>query len=257
MSTNPQNDDAGAQPGAGGRESPNPDPNKKSEWILVLGFFALAALLFAMPRHAPVPLAPQSKVDRAELVPSPRRNAMADPAGIMVEGASQNCNACHQIFKSNPTAASAVNFHKSIVLQHGLNNRCVNCHDVNDRELLTLRDGATVPFSQTPMLCAQCHGTVFRDWERGTHGKTMGSWKTQSPEQHRLTCNQCHDPHSPKYEPYIPLPGPNTLRMGEQDSDHALEGKQSPLQRWLSRSNGAESHRDAPAPHLENPGEKP
>ena len=203
--------------------------------FLALSFVILAAVLFVLSGPAPVPLAPQVAVEPSALKSGPRRAAMVDPPSVLIAGAAQNCNACHQIFKSSSPAGAAPTFHTAVVLKHGMNNRCANCHDIDNREMLTLRDGQRVPFGETPLLCAQCHGTVFRDWQRGMHGKTSGSWVTGSPEQHRLTCNQCHDPHSPRYEPYRPLPGPNTLRMGPQESHTGLEGKRSPLQRWLTQ----------------------
>ncbi len=171
---------------------------------------------------------------------------MSDPAHILVDGVPQNCNGCHQIFQSNSPAGAALNYHNEIQLRHGLNNRCVNCHDPQNRERLTLRDGVTVSFAETAQLCAQCHGTVYRDWERGTHGKTLGSWITNSDAQRRLSCTECHNPHSPKYDPYKPLPGPNTLRMGEQPASPAggAHGKQSPLQHWLRELDS--KHRDHP-----------
>ncbi|QYK49289.1 MAG: hypothetical protein KF838_05410 [Phycisphaeraceae bacterium] len=166
---------------------------------------------------------------------------MSDPAHILVDGVPQNCNGCHQIFESSSPAGANLSYHADIRLRHGLNNRCINCHDPQNRERLTLRDGATVSIAETPQLCAQCHGTVYRDWERGTHGKTLGSWITGSAELRRLSCNECHNPHAPKFEPFEPLPGPNTLRMGTQHSspshDHGEE--LSPLQRWLGKLDDA------------------
>jgi len=120
-----------------------------------------------------------------------------------------------------------------------MNTRCVNCHDVTNRELLTLRDGSTVAYAQTPLLCAQCHGTTYRDWQKGTHGKTLGSWKTDSASQRRLSCNECHDPHSPRYAPYEPLPGPNTLRMGMQAHEGGHGPERSPLRRWIHSTSTA------------------
>lgn len=204
-------------------------------WLLPVGFAALAGLLFAGSRQGGISSPPAVLIDQASLAVGPRRTAMADPPHINVDGSPQNCNGCHQIFRSDSPAGTALSYHQEVRLSHGLNNRCVNCHDSENRERLTLRDGATVPFTETPQLCAQCHGTVYRDWQRGTHGKTLGSWITNSEAQHRLSCNECHNPHSPKYEPYEPLPGPNTLRMGAQGSgpSHDPGGKQSPLQRRL------------------------
>lgn len=204
-------------------------------WLLPIGFVALAVLLFAGSRQGGVAVPTAVVIDPESLLVGPRRMAMADPPHIAIDGAPQNCNGCHQIFQSNSPAGATLNYHQEIRLQHGLNNRCVNCHDSQNRERLTLRDGATVSFAETPQLCAQCHGTVYRDWERGTHGKTLGSWITNSDAQRRLSCTECHNPHAPKYEPYKPLPGPNTLRMGEQVAcpAHGADEEQSPLQRWL------------------------
>lgn len=213
-------------------------PPSSATWfglLLPLGFGALALVLFSNSRQIDIPIMPAQTVDPADLKVGPKRVAMTDPAHILIDGLAQNCNGCHQIFKSGTHAGEVSNYHQDLRLLHGLNNRCVNCHDSEDRERLTLRDGATVSFAQTPQLCAQCHGTVYRDWERGTHGKTLGSWVTHSESQRRLSCNECHNPHSPKYDPYEPLPGPNTLRMGSQITtpSHDHGDRQSPLQRWL------------------------
>lgn len=206
-----------------------------SGWALPIGFVIVAAGFMAFGRSTEIPLSPVRTVDREQLVVGPRRVAMTDPASIEIEGVSQTCNGCHQIFESASPAGTVPEFHTDVRLSHGLNNRCTNCHDASNRELLTLRDGATVPFEETPQLCSQCHGTVYRDWQRGTHGKTLGSWVTHSADQRRLSCNECHDPHSPKYDPMRPLPGPDTLRMGDQSPrpGHGHSEKKSPLQKWL------------------------
>ena len=204
-------------------------------WSLPVGFATLAVAMFATSRSSDIPLTQSAKVNPKDLVVGPRRVAMSDPPTILVNGQSQTCNGCHRIFDSAHPSGHQPNFHPTIQLSHGLNDRCVNCHDPRDRERLALRNGDTVSFAQTPQLCAQCLVTVFRHWERGTHGKTLGSWMTASADQRRLNCNECHDPHSPRYEPLAPLPAPHTLRMGEQTSQvHDIEAHDiSPLQRWL------------------------
>jgi len=206
-------------------------------WLLPIGFVCLAAVLFNSSTASDIPLAPSRTFDKSTLIVGPRRVAMQDPPTVQIEGRPQSCNGCHQIFTSSHPGGAALNFHQDLVLHHGLNNRCVNCHDTADRQKLTLRDGATVTVAETPQLCAQCHGTVYRDWQRGTHGKTLGSWVTESQAQRRLSCNECHDPHSPKYPSYVPLPGPNTLRMGDQSAPVHPEhsGKQNPLQRGFNK----------------------
>lgn len=222
-------------------------------WLLPLGFGALAVGLYMFSKPVDIPVPPMRVIDSAQLVVKPRRTAMVDPPHIKVAGLEQSCNGCHQIFHSESPSGATINYHTETSLSHGLNNRCANCHDTDNRERLTLRDGTTVPFSQTPQLCAQCHGTVYRDWEKGMHGKTLGSWMTDSAAQLRLSCNECHNPHSPKYEPYSPMPGPNTLRMGPQHAtpSNIHEGKGSPLQRWLE--DAKMQRHDGPTHHGGHP----
>jgi hypothetical protein len=231
-----------------GRADPGPPGARRASfagaWLLPAGFIVLAVWLATRPAKVPIPLGGTATVHRADVAVGPRREALGDPPLILVNGALENCNACHQIFRSVGRPPGELSYHTDIRLNHGLNNRCLNCHDDKDRERLVLHDGSTVSFSETPHLCSQCHGTVFRDWQAGTHGKTLGSWKTGSPEQLRLTCNQCHDPHSPAYPRMTPLPGPDTLRMGEQDAEAAHEDGQarSPLQRRGPGRGEAHSH---------------
>jgi hypothetical protein len=78
-------------------------------------------------------------------------------------------------------------------------------------------------------VCAKCHGPAYRDWQKGTHGKTLGSWQA-GDSRRRLGCTECHDPHSPAYPRIVPLPAPTTLRMGDQDIIRREdEPDQSPL----------------------------
>jgi len=186
-----------------------------------------------MPSHVFIPIEQTPPLEPGDLLVRPRRTAMIDPS-ITVGGVAENCNACHQIFESDPTTTATTDYHTDIQLSHGMNNRCANCHDTSDHERLVLRDGSAIEFIHSPQLCAQCHGTAFRDWERDTHGKTLGSWIPGSENQQRLSCIECHDPHAPRYEPFVPLPGPRTLRMGDQTPHPHVGGKQSPLQRWLT-----------------------
>jgi hypothetical protein len=226
--------------------SPNPPRENRSVpaawfgWLLPIGFGCVALVLFVSSRQTDIPIPLPGAVDRASLTVGPVRIAMSDPAHMQVEGRPQSCTGCHQIFNSSHPAGAALSYHRDIRLSHGLNDRCVNCHDADHRDRLALRDGSTVSYADTPQLCAQCHGTVYRDWQRGTHGKTLGSWVTHSQAQHRLSCNECHDPHSPRYQPYTPLPGPNTLRMGDQvEPLHPTPTDgENPLQRMHSGLHG-------------------
>jgi len=173
-------------------------------------------------------------VEAAAILPGPRRAPLSDPAHLQIGGDEQRCNGCHQIFAPASDRSRARTYHQEIFLNHGMNTDCLNCHHPDNREALRHLDGSEIPFAMTPETCAGCHGTVFRDWQRGTHGKTMGSWVTGSEHQTRLTCNQCHDPHSPAYPKYIPLPGPSTLRMGDPGMTGAVpDDKHRPLKARL------------------------
>lgn len=219
------------------------------DFALPVGFLALAALLWLWPSAVEIPRSSPVQVDPAALVVQPRRAAMTDPPRITVEGQLEHCNACHQIFRSAHSGGEAIHYHPDIRLSHGLNTRCVNCHDADDRERLTLRDGTTVSYAETPLLCAQCHGTLYRDWQAGTHGKTLGSWKVGEPAQRRLNCNECHDPHSPRYPGYVPLPGPNTLRMGAQSASEEASHTRSPLQHRSATARPRDENRTASGGH--------
>jgi hypothetical protein len=217
--------------------------------------FVLLAVWFVLGSTMPhIPSAASAPVSRELIAPGAPRSALGDPPMTKIGGYLHNCNDCHRLFQSDPAREQDLYQHASIVLDHGLNNRCTNCHAIDDRERLILLSGETVPFSQTPRLCSGCHGTVYRDWERGMHGKTLGSWSAASGNQRRLNCNECHDPHAPAYESFVPLPPPNTLRMGNQHEEVEHGGRHIPLQRWQS-----ESHAPAPgggaAEHDEEHGE--
>lgn len=150
-----------------------------------------------------------------QLVAGPLRPAQAHPPTYLAGGFEHRCNSCHRLFRSRPSTSPLLTQHTEIDLKHGMNNRCFNCHDRKDREALVLERGTLGAFSQTTELCARCHGLAYRDWQKGTHGKTLGSWQ-EGANRRRLICTECHDPHAPAYPLIPPLPAPDTLRMGDQ-----------------------------------------
>ena len=157
---------------------------------------------------------------------------MHDPASIEVASFDVNCTQCHSLFEQNTIKTSGVPRHDDIVLDHGENGWCFSCHDMEQRDRLTLTAGETVGYDDVPRLCAKCHGPTWRDWQRGIHGKTVGSWRMGDARQHRLSCTDCHDPHSPAFDAGVPLPGPNTIRMGEH-VPHGDDGVHRPLAQWM------------------------
>jgi hypothetical protein len=202
--------------------------------LVPLVFLALAAFFVADGRRAlELPIPPASGVSVADLHLGPPRVPLAEPPTIQNGPFRQSCRECHQIFPTPEVPRSTRLQHTHIRLDHGRNDRCDNCHSRANRDRLVLRDGAERGYDEVPELCAQCHGTLYRDWQNGTHGRTSGSWDKSSGAQVRLTCTQCHDPHAPAFAPFVPLAGPNTLRMGRAaETEPGAAEAENPLERW-------------------------
>jgi hypothetical protein len=196
-------------------------------WILGAAFVGVAAWLGTRSPGLDVPRAHGASFDRADLTPRALRTPIKDPATAALDGSARRCDECH--LKDVPGPRPLAPSPHAVRLSHGMNDWCFNCHDQMDRQRLVLQDTTTVPYEQVPVLCAQCHGTTYRDWQKGMHGKSMGSWDERSAVQRRLLCTECHDPHKPAYGQLTGLPGPNTLRMGEPASEHEEGVEPSPL----------------------------
>lgn len=207
-------------------------------WLIGPAFMVIAAWLALASPSAEIPIGEVRVVPREEFPRSAFRAPLTDAKNAKVGAMNHSCSECHKLFTESPVEKRVLVQHKDIVINHGMNTRCMNCHFGTDRDKLVLHDGTLVGFEETPRLCSQCHGTVYRDWQKGMHGKTLGSWDPQNEAHRRLTCNECHDPHAPAYTPMAPLPGPETLRMGEQPTEREGHGhKHSPLSTW-SRPKG-------------------
>lgn len=117
------------------------------------------------------------------------------------------CSECHDDPESdNPEKRPLKYEHKSIVLDHGDEERwCLDCHDFEDRDSLRLASGKKVSFTESYKLCGQCHGTIYRDWRAGIHGRRTGYW---DGAKRYLLCVHCHWPHAPRFKPLEPLPPP-------------------------------------------------
>lgn len=209
--------------------------------LLLVLWVALSIWFLASPSPSPVEgnVRERVRVSADQISTGPVRASITDPPRVHIGGVDQKCSDCHALFKSLDVTPSQVRQHTGVVMQHGMNGRCFNCHLKEDRNLLVLNDGSTVGFSDSTSLCSRCHGTVFRDWEKGMHGKTMGSWDASSGEQWRLRCVDCHDPHSPRFGQIETLPGPNTLRAGDPYHHDDKAQKRNPLERWKGLRNDA------------------
>jgi len=141
------------------------------------------------------------------------------------------CMQCHEGIPPNPERRVLEGMHSDIVLHHDEEHRwCLDCHDQNDRNQLRLASGALLPFTESYRLCGQCHGTQFRDWKSGIHGKRTGYW---SGSKRYLLCVNCHNPHHPRFAALAPLPPPvrpQYLHPAEAAVGHAASASGSAAQ---------------------------
>ncbi|MHC4427396.1 MAG: hypothetical protein ACYS0D_02180 [Planctomycetota bacterium] len=220
---------------------------------LVLGligpvFLALAAWFWFSRNDVSVPHTGAVEVARADITTRPMRQPLPDPPFIISGGYRLSCMECHRLMTPPVQPHPRLMQHRHIQLGHGVNDQCFNCHDRLDRERLLLRTGETVPFADAPRLCGQCHGTTWRDWQRGVHGRSNGYWDRSRGTLRRLSCVNCHDPHAPAFDPMVPLPGPRTLRMGEPDVASHTEQvhRHNPLRQWSLKGHGDSTAEETP-----------
>ena len=116
------------------------------------------------------------------------------------------CTDCHADMEVNYERRQLEAMHDDIELNHGPKERwCFDCHNPEDRDSLRLANGALIGFEESYRLCGQCHGTIFRDWREGIHGRREGYWNGAKSYQ---LCAHCHNPHAPAFQPIEPLPPP-------------------------------------------------
>jgi len=116
------------------------------------------------------------------------------------------CSQCHADMEVNRERRQLEEMHDEIVLDHGPKDRwCFDCHNPDDRDRLRLANGTLIGFDESYRLCGQCHGTIFRDWREGIHGRREGYW---NGAKSYLLCAHCHNPHAPRFQPIKPLPPP-------------------------------------------------
>lgn len=121
------------------------------------------------------------------------------------------CSDCHSETDIVDRTRRIVDAHETVHFEHDAENRwCLDCHDAQNRDKLKLADGRQLDFTESYLLCAQCHGTKFRDWKAGEHGRRTGSW---SGTKEYLLCVHCHDPHSPRFKAMEPRPPPLRQEM--------------------------------------------
>lgn len=208
------------------------DPSRETEQfslppltplIVMLGIFLTIALvtIFAILDREPSAhkldtggLQAYGPADFPEIefeIPPPDLSAAADPGAAFSlppppfsDESIFPCSDCHEDMDPNPTRRVLEEFHEEIVLNHGPKERwCFDCHDPDDRDSLRLANGIRIGFEESYRLCGQCHGTIFRDWREGIHGRRRGYWNGVKTY---LLCAHCHDPHAPHFREIAPLP---------------------------------------------------
>jgi hypothetical protein len=154
---------------------------------------------------------PEIDFDR-ELLPEVKAGGISDPEGVyrvrqpLAYEDYFPCSDCHADMEVNRERRQLEDMHDDIVLDHGPKERwCFDCHNPDDRDRLRLANGTLIGFDESYRLCGQCHGTIYRDWREGIHGRREGYW---NGAKSYLLCAHCHNPHAPRFQPIKPLPPP-------------------------------------------------
>lgn len=174
--------------------------------VVVLGY--AGAMLFA-GLHAPTDHdeKPTDSHNTAELHPviinQPLGPPMVDSGkkdhlGNPVMIACSTCHAGREPNKQNYRQEDLNEFHQGLTYQHG-SLTCLSCHNANNYDQLRLADGSEIEYPNVMKLCAQCHGSQYRDYQHGAHGGMNGYWDLKRGGRTRNNCIVCHDPHSPDY----------------------------------------------------------
>jgi len=204
-------------------------------WV-PLAFLACAAVLALNPVPFLSPVAARVVAPPWATDTTPVRQPKLRPE-YSTAGFTYQCMDCHRIIPSPAETFRKLTQHTEIQLNHGINTRCFNCHHPTNRNTFVDDFGQEIAWNQPQLLCAKCHGPVYRDWQAGSHGRINGYWDKTKGAQTKRRCIECHDPHHPPFAALKPAPGPNTLRMGRQEAaEHG--GKHDPLRIY---SHGADA----------------
>lgn len=129
------------------------------------------------------------------------------------DGDAYECTMCHDEYRKETSFAAQQVEHADIEFAHGLNDHCLHCHNPKAPDVFIDHDGTEIPGDLSTMLCAKCHGTTYRDWGIGIHGREDGYWDRARGPAVKLTCIECHDPHAPKFPLMRPDPPPAISRF--------------------------------------------
>ncbi len=176
-----------------------PPPYQATTWGL-LGSAAILVVVLMTVRLGQNPDTPRP----GDLAPMPEDGALVLMDEPEMDDEYWPCSDCHDGEPTNFTVREMDDEHDEMPFDHGT-TWCMDCHDVDDRDKLTLAGGTLVDFDETHELCGQCHGSKIGDWKSGVHGKRLGHWVGDAQYK---PCVSCHNPHSPAFEGLEPKPPP-------------------------------------------------
>jgi hypothetical protein len=203
-------------------------PDPKNTWVflgLTAAFLFLTVAFLWDLWGKPPEAEPLAMVDPSFYDPSPVRISAAELYRTDGDTSGFDCYACHdrgetiQLQFDENNEVIPPEDHDDLVFQHGRyrrNNDCFNCHHPENLDKLHIKNGKLLALQDSNALCASCHGTTYRDWEVGIHGRVSGFWDRTRGEAIRLDCTSCHDPHAPAFPSMAPAPGPNPLHLKDR-----------------------------------------
>lgn len=161
------------------------------------------------------PIDPSSGIFR-----DPKTGEIVDEFELIIRfSESRNgCVNCH--YNKEETEQLVLEWDKSIHSKKQVN--CTKCHGGNEnsrnvkqakgegtkykligKSLLDVKDEELS--KKAFEYCGQCHGTIFRDWTAGIHGKRTGFW---NGKKEYWVCIKCHSAHDTKFKSLKPKPPP-------------------------------------------------
>jgi len=183
-------------------------------FLSLLAATASAALLQWGCGSGDVPRSPQpsprAKTEPVTVHPSWKLTSVEVGLG---EGSTPQrvaCVTCHSLRPAGPVPQRPEElreFHTGLTLAHGPLS-CSSCHAEGGHDALHLADGRQLRMTDAMVLCAQCHGPQFRDYQHGSHGGMNGYWDLSRGPRVRNHCVECHDPHAPRYVGAMPVHPP-------------------------------------------------
>lgn len=138
---------------------------------------------------------------------------VSGPLRLHRDGDAYECSMCHEGYSGDPEIDPLKGEHADIVFTHGLDQHCLHCHNPANSDVYLNHDGTEIPGDQSTLLCAKCHGVLYRDWKIGVHGRRSGFWDSSFGPRPNLDCIQCHDPHAPRFPLMKPDPPPTLSRF--------------------------------------------